>query len=581
MKNNRLNSILIFGSVLIFISIIICSLEMDYSGINLIFGVPGAIAFSAAVAGYVGAYFWKPGKKALRRIGATVAFLIYPLVLFFTFAPKFPFFHFPGEHYNFDYQVHETTIYYGIALFFTILSVPAFGALASLWASKTKAKEIREETIRTMKEHEENRNYAGAFESLELIKNIDKSLDTENEYPEELVLLGDSYYMQTEFPKALEYYEKALKIEPTNRMATDAKEKALNAMNAEKQEMAEGLEMAMNYEEAAKIYEQIGMWNDARRCREKLTAPPPAPDTEKHPGLSHPTMNRQHVQNIYSSNRPDTKKQHTFDFGDFFSYTIQRKIGSGGFSDVYLVERNGKRYAMKIPKGVDLKGDDTIQLPEGEIDKYAGEAEIWATLTEKEPASVVNLLDAGLRPFPWFVMELGERKLDEAVRSAPTHEKLRILGDLLGKLDRIHHYGVVHKDIKPDNILYLGGNWKFTDFGLSKVLSKSSKSSAGFSGTMLYMAPEQVSKKHFGNTDWRTDIWQMGVLAYEMLTGHLPFESEDAFEATSAILHEEPVPATRYGVDERVWQAIRKALEKRKKERWQSALEFKNALEGV
>ena len=280
------------------------------------------------------------------------------------------------------------------------------------------------------------------------------------------------------------------------------------------------------------------------------------------------------IKQIYA-----VEKKRKHNFGDFFSYEIVRKIGSGGFSDVYEVEANGKRYAMKIPKGIDLSGSDTVELTEDSIEKYSDEAEIWATLTEKEPTSVVNLLDAGIRPFPWFVMEIAESDYKKGMKNSNNAEKLRTAIQLLGKLDKIHHYGIVHKDIKPENILYVGGEWKFTDFGLSKVLSTSSKSSTGFSGTMFYMAPEQISRRHFGSTDWRTDIWQMGVLIYEMLTGHLPFESDDAFEITGMILRDEPVPATYYGVDERMWDVIRKALEKRKEERWQSAGEFRRELE--
>ena len=346
---------------------------------------------------------------------------------------------------------------------------------------------------------------------------------------------------------------------------------------------AHGYETALNYEKAAELYEEIEMWDDARRCREKLSAvqsgysnaPPPSPRDIQ----SSVPINKEYVRNIYSANTPE-KKPPTFDFGDFSLYHILHKIGSGGFSDVYAVERSGKRYAMKIPKGVDLKGSDTLMLKEKDLEGYGKEAEIWAMLTEREPQAVVNLVDAGIRPFPWFVMEIGERKLGD-VGNAPVQEKLRIISELLGKLDRIHHYGVVHKDIKPDNILFASGNWKFTDFGLSKVLSMSSKSSVGFSGTMFYMAPEQVSKKHFGNTDWRTDIWQMGVLAYEMLTGHTPFEAEDAFEITGMILRDEPIPGTRYGMDERLWNVVKKALEKRKEDRWQGASEFRNAFEKV
>jgi len=75
-------------------------------------------------------------------------------------------------------------------------------------------------------------------------------------------------------------------------------------------------------------------------------------------------------------------------------------------------------------------------------------------------------------------------------------EKIKIAIELLDKLDRIHRHKVVHKDIKPENILYAGGEWKFTDFGLSKIINKSSKSSQMLSGTLLYMAHGYMADGH-------------------------------------------------------------------------------------
>ncbi len=331
--------------------------------------------------------------------------------------------------------------------------------------------------------------------------------------------------------------------------------------------------LTMTRTEAEKEMGKLRIKAEEERERKRLTEEA----KRRAPASPPPHIDKGMVQKMYAFEKSKNAK---FTFGDLSAYRRLNKIGSGGFSEVYLVDRDGRNYAMKVPRDVDFAGNDTLLLREKDVENYGREAEIWASLTEKAPNSVVNLIDAGVRPFPWFVMEIGERKLGDAVGTASPQEKLRIISELLGKLDRIHHYGVVHKDIKPDNILFAGGNWKFTDFGLSKVLSMSSKSSAGFSGTMFYMAPEQVSRKHFGNTDWRTDIWQMGVLAYEVLTGHTPFEAEDAFEITGMILRDEPIPGTRYGMDERVWNVVKKALEKRKEERWQSAGEFKTALNG-
>ncbi len=200
-------------------------------------------------------------------------------------------------------------------------------------------------------------------------------------------------------------------------------------------------------------------------------------------------------------------------------------------------------------------------------------------LTERVPKAVINLIDAGVHPFPWFVMEKAEKSLRDGMNKLTYEEKIRIVIDLLDKLEKIHRLNVVHKDIKPENILYARGEWKFTDFGLSKIVNKSSKSSQVLSGTLLYMAPEQISKKKFGGTDWRTDIWQMGIMIYELLTGHTPFEAEDAWEITGMILRDEPIPATNYGLNEEVWRVMEKALKKNKEERWQSAGEMKRALE--
>jgi len=273
---------------------------------------------------------------------------------------------------------------------------------------------------------------------------------------------------------------------------------------------------------------------------------------------------------------------HVYGFGDFFAYKIDKNIGSGGFSEVYLVksQKDGRSYAMKVPNNANIRGESTIELSREDIEKYGKEAKIWSSLTQKAGDAVVNLIDVGVRPFPWFVMELAETSLGKKMKGMNREEKLEVTRNLLSKLEKIHGMGVVHKDIKPENVLYAGGEWKFTDFGLSKTIDKSSKSSTTMSGTWFYMAPEQVSKK-FGHTDHRTDIWQMGVMLYKMFTGHYPFESDDAFEATSAILHDEPVPGTEYGMDEKLWDIVKKALQKKKEDRWQSAEEFKKALEGL
>jgi serine/threonine protein kinase len=157
-------------------------------------------------------------------------------------------------------------------------------------------------------------------------------------------------------------------------------------------------------------------------------------------------------------------------------------------------------------------------------------------------------------------------------------EAVEIAVKVLNTLYYIHHYGIVHRDIKPENVVFSADDEpKLTDFGLGKALGKASKSSQGFSGTIEYSAPEQLSKRKYGNVDWRTDIYQVGAMLYEMLSSRSPFEGEDLGEMTTSILIEEPERID--GIDKRLNEIVLRALEKKKEDRWQGAMDMKRMLE--
>ncbi len=268
--------------------------------------------------------------------------------------------------------------------------------------------------------------------------------------------------------------------------------------------------------------------------------------------------------------------------GDYFSYKVERKIGSGGFSSVYMVSKGGNKYAMKVPKDRNMEGEDTIDLSRIERSKYRKEANIWANLTELLPSDVVKLYDIGVEPFPWFVMELSERSLRTHMGSQSLEERMAIGSKLLGKIDRIHHQGIVHRDLKPENVLMIDNEPKFTDFGISKVITLSSHSTQGVTGTYHYMDPEQISRKRFGKVDYRTDIWQMGVLLYELMTDRFPFDVDDPYEISFRILQDEPIPLSDVSGDLGPFDTIlERAFQKKKEERWQSAVEFKLTFDRV
>ena len=195
------------------------------------------------------------------------------------------------------------------------------------------------------------------------------------------------------------------------------------------------------------------------------------------------------------------------------------------------------------------------------------------------PDDVVRLVDVGLQPFPWFVMELASHSLRDVLKDATYDERIEITLDILTKFDRIHHQGIVHRDIKPENILFIDDELKITDFGISKLVNSTTRSTLGVSGTCYYMSPEQIQKSRFGGVDWRTDIWQLGVLIYEIFTSRFPFDSESPYEITSNIMHEEPALISDYLEElEPLDNVLLKALRKEKKRRWQSALELKLAI---
>jgi len=110
----------------------------------------------------------------------------------------------------------------------------------------------------------------------------------------------------------------------------------------------------------------------------------------------------------------------------------------------------------------------------------------------------------------------------------PVKDCILIVVQLLDGLDYAHHFGIVHRDIKPENVLFTSnGVPKLSDFGIAKIMTTLSTSTDRFQGSLLYAAPEQFNRKRFGEVDWRTYIYQVGLLLYEMVVGRLPYQSED------------------------------------------------------
>lgn len=179
----------------------------------------------------------------------------------------------------------------------------------------------------------------------------------------------------------------------------------------------------------------------------------------------------------------------------------------------------------------------------------------------------------------YMVMEYLEgqnlREILQVKRALPLEEVLDITEQVLSALVAAHSQGVIHRDIKPENIHILpSGLVKLTDFGIARIVFEPSLTAEGeVFGTPSYMSPEQIKGLP---VDARTDIFSLGVVMYEMLSGRKPFTGDSAITIAYNILYQQPAPIP--GIPEGIWRIIEKAMEKDPANRFQSAEEMLDAL---
>ncbi|MGI9044877.1 MAG: protein kinase domain-containing protein [Gemmatimonadaceae bacterium] len=226
------------------------------------------------------------------------------------------------------------------------------------------------------------------------------------------------------------------------------------------------------------------------------------------------------------------------------AYAIDRELGGGGMSRVFLATetRLNRKVVVKV-----LSPDLAAGV---NADRFHREIELAARLQQ---ANIVPLLSTGdTNGLPYFTMPYVEgeslRALLAQHRTLPLAECVNILRDVARALSYAHAAGVVHRDIKPDNVLLSHGAAVVTDFGIAKALSASRATGVtpdltqtGTSlGSPAYMAPEQIAADP--NVDHRVDLYAFGCLAYELLSGKPPFEAQNAQRMLAAHLTEKPKP---------------------------------------
>jgi eukaryotic-like serine/threonine-protein kinase len=261
-------------------------------------------------------------------------------------------------------------------------------------------------------------------------------------------------------------------------------------------------------------------------------------------------------------------------------YRVERELGQGGMATVYLAEdlKHHRRVALKV-----LRPELAATLGP---DRFVREIEVAARLQHPHILPLHDSGEAG--GFLYYVMPFvdGEslRRRLAGGSELPIHDAVRILSEVADALAYAHGHGVVHRDIKPDNVLLSGRHALVTDFGVAKAVSEATGrqqlTTAGIAlGTPAYMAPEQAAADPA--IDHRVDIYALGAMAYELLTGRPPFVGSSSQEVLAAHITQapEPLSARRPGVPSALSDLIMRCLAKRPAERWQNADELASQLE--
>jgi hypothetical protein len=251
-------------------------------------------------------------------------------------------------------------------------------------------------------------------------------------------------------------------------------------------------------------------------------------------------------------------------------YTQISPIGSGGFAMVYSAYRisDNQKVAVKIP----------IRSNERTGKSFLHEIRVWETMHHP---NIVEVRTANILPVPYVEMEYVPGSLESMAKPVDIVSAARIIRGIVEGIRYAHARRCIHRDIKPQNILLTDQMVpKITDWGISKVLEENSKKTtvAGFS--LSYAAPEQIEPDRFGSTDERTDIYQIGAVFYELVTGSTAFYGDSMMELVNATLEEDPIFPSDYNPDAApVDQIILKCLAKYPALRYQSAGELLDALE--
>jgi serine/threonine-protein kinase len=259
-------------------------------------------------------------------------------------------------------------------------------------------------------------------------------------------------------------------------------------------------------------------------------------------------------------------------------YTFKEFIGSGGFGSVYKAEKDGQIFAIKVFREEYVlqeyrsNGDNRIHR-EIEIMKSVNHPFLIKYIDDFKGTNL-NV------PCYYLVMEFAEGKtLNKLIKNNELTDEQHIISifkNILQGIRALHHVrgndeekGIIHRDLKPENIIVNDNGVKIIDYGISKIIDYTSLTSTGnFLGSPLYASPEQIADAK--NIDKRSDLYTLGVILYEMITGHIPYEFNGLPQLINKIQNESPIPPRKFNpnITNQYENIIFKLLEKQPYQRY-------------
>lgn len=254
-------------------------------------------------------------------------------------------------------------------------------------------------------------------------------------------------------------------------------------------------------------------------------------------------------------------------------YTLIRKLGRGGFGEVWLAERRAKFVTTKV--AVKLPHDDQV-----DHEAIKQEATLWEQASGHP--NILPIIDADEYDGQIVIVSeyAPDGSLDEWLKlhgKMPVEKAVETTIKILDGLEFLHSRNIIHRDLKPANILLQGETPRLADFGISRALrTTASSQSSNVSGTFAYMSPEGFD----GKRSVQTDIWSVGVNLYQFLTGALPFPQKEPSNLIAAIMMREFDPLST-DVPQNLQNVIAKALAKQPENRYAVASEMREDLRRI